>query len=54
MAQEKEMLKESITSLSDAVAELKMDNAALTNTLALVTSTNQQFRQHTIVGILPG
>ena len=54
MAQEKEMLKESITSLSDAVMELKVDNAALINTLTLVTSANQQFRQHTIVGVMPG
>lgn len=54
MAQEKEMLKESISSLSDAVSELKADNEALTNTLTLVTSANQQFRQHAIVGIMPG
>ena len=54
MAQEKEMLKDSIGRLIESVDELKLDNAALTNSLTLVSTSNQQFRQHTIVGVLPG
>ena len=54
MAQEKEILKESIRDLEELVAELKLDNAALDNTSALVASSNQKFRQHTIVGVLNG
>ena len=54
MAQEKELLKESINELENIVTKLESDNVALSNTLKLIASSNQQFRQHTIVGILTG
>ncbi len=54
LAQDKEMLKESIKEIEDSVSKLESDNAALGNTLRLVMSSNQQFRQHTIVGVLTG
>lgn len=54
MAQEKELLKESINDLGNVVSKLENDNVALNNTLKLIASCNQQFRQHTIVGVLTG
>ena len=54
MAQEKEMLKDSIRELGDLVSNLEGDNAALNNTLKLVMASNEQFRKHKIVGILTG
>ena len=54
MAQDKEMLKESINEIEALVSKLESDNVALNNTLKLVMSSNQQFRQHTIVGVLTG
>jgi len=54
MAQEKEFLKESISDLQNIVYGLESDNAALNSTLQLVSSSNQQFRQACIVGVLTG
>lgn len=54
MAQEKELLKESINDLENLVTKLESDNLALNNTVKLIASSNQQFRQHTIVGVLTG
>ena len=54
MAQEKEFLKESISDLQNIVYSLESDNSALNSTLQLVSSSNQQFRQACIVGILTG
>ncbi|EFX81493.1 hypothetical protein DAPPUDRAFT_102466 [Daphnia pulex] len=52
MAQEKEFLKESISDLQNIVYGLESDNSALNSTLQLVSSSNQQFRQACIVGVL--
>ncbi len=54
MAQEKEFLKESIGDLQNIVYGLESDNSALNSTLQLVSSSNQQFRQACIVGVLTG
>jgi hypothetical protein len=54
MAQEKEFLKESISDLQNIVYGLESDNSALNSTLQLVSSSNQQFRQACIVGVLTG
>lgn len=54
MAQEKELLKESINDLQNVVSGLENDNAALSSTLQLVSASNQQFRQSVIVGLLTG
>lgn len=47
-------MKESIRDLESVVSNLENDNIALNNTIKLVSSSNQQFRQHTIVGIMTG
>ena len=47
-------MKESISDLEDVVSTLENDNVALNNTIKLVSSSNQQFRQNTIVGIMTG
>lgn len=54
MAQEKEFLKESISDLQNIVYSLESDNSALNSTLQLVSTSNQQFRQTCIVGVLTG
>ena len=54
MAQDKELLKESINKMDNLVTKLESDNAALGNTIKLIASSNQQFRQQTIVGVLTG
>lgn len=54
MAQEKELVKESISDLQNTVYNLENDNSALSSTLQLVSSSNQQFRQCVIVGLLTG
>ena len=54
MAQEKELLKESINDLQNVVSGLENDNLALSSTLQLVSTSNQQFRQCVIVGLLTG
>lgn len=54
MAQEKELLKELISDLQNIVYNLENDNSALSSTLQLVSTSNQQFRQCVIVGLLTG
>ena len=54
MAQEKEFLKESISELQNTIYNLESDNSALNSTLQLVYTSNQQFRQRVIIGLLTG
>lgn len=54
MVQEKEEVKEVIEDLRSRISKLETENDALGNTTKLVASSNKQFRQHTILGLLSG
>lgn len=47
-------MKEAIQDLDNQVTTLEKDNSALNNTIKLVSTSNHQFRQHTIIGIMTG
>lgn len=54
MVQEKEEVKEILEDLRSRVSQLESENDALGNTIKLVVSSNKNFRQHTILGLLSG